>query len=195
MVLAFDFLDSMAWDVALSAVLLAAGALTLRYNSKEGRVEGASEATRMGFAVASGAAGLYLFVSGLAINFMWPLSLNGGIYNVLFGGISALGGLVMLAGAAALGRNLDIRPVTYFAAVVGVYAIIDAGAIFSYGLTKEPLLSALGYLSFAAPAVLSVPLARLDNSKCRFLFAALSTGFAAAWTYQAASFTLAHLKP
>ncbi len=62
MVLAFDFLDTMAWDVALSAVLLAAGAPTLRYNSKEGRVEGASEATRMGFAVASGAAGLYLFV-------------------------------------------------------------------------------------------------------------------------------------
>ncbi len=195
MVLAFDFLDSMAWDVALSAVLLAAGALTLRYNPKEGRVEGASEATRMGFAAASGAAGLYLFLTGLAINFMWPINLSGGVYNVLFGGISALGGLVMLAGAAALAKNLDLRPVTYFAAVVGVYAIIDAAAIFSYGLTKEPLMSALGYLSFAAPAMLSVPLARLNNSKWRFVFAASSVVFAAGWMYQAASFTLAHLKP
>ena len=105
MVLAYDFLDTMAWDVAISAVLLAIGSLTLPYNAKEGRIDDQAKHARLGFAIAGGASGFYLFLSGVAISFLWPFTFAGGVYNVLFGGIATLGGLMVLAGSVALGNK------------------------------------------------------------------------------------------
>jgi uncharacterized membrane protein len=150
---------------------------------------------RISFAITAGAAGFYLFLSGVAISFIWPFTITSGVYNVLFGGIATLGGLVTLTGSVALAKNVDPRPIAYFAAVTGVYAIVDAYAMVKYSLTSSPYLSALGYLSFAAPAILSVPAAHLKDRRWRLIFAVFAFLFAAAWFYQAANFTLAHLNP
>ena len=194
MVLAFDFLDVMAWDVFLSAFLLFMGTITLHYNSSLGFGD-ESKDLRKGFAVAAGAAGFYLFVSGMMISFSWPFSLSGGVYNVLFGGVATLGGLLLLTGAFVVFLNGSLRPVSYFAAAVGLYAVVDAYSIVKYGLTSAPMLCALGYLSFAAPALLSVPAAHLSSKWWKWLFAVFSILFAIAWLYQAANFTYAHLQP
>ena len=93
------------------------------------------------------------------------------MYNVLFGGIAALGGLLALAGSAALALNVDLRPITYFASVVGIYAIVDAYEIIKYSLTSSPWVAALGYLGFAAPAILSVPIAYFGDKRWRIIFA------------------------
>jgi uncharacterized membrane protein len=195
LVLAYDFLDTMAWDVAISAVLLAVGSLTLPYNAQEGRIDDKARNMRLGFAITGGASGFYLFLSGVSISLLWPFTLAGGVYNILFGGIATLGGLTVLAGSIALAINVDLRPITYFASVVGIYAIIDAYAIIQHNLTNVPMVSALGYLSFAAPAILSVPVARLGDKRWRILFAVFAFLFATAWLIQAATFTLAHLAP
>jgi uncharacterized membrane protein len=195
MVLEFDFLDVMAWDVALIAVVLGIGAIALPFNSQKRRVEDMARDLRISFAITTGSAGFYLFLSGVAISFIWPFALTSGVYNVLFGGIATLGGLVTLAGSAALAKNVDLRPVTYFAAVTGMYAIVDAYAMMKYNLTSSPSLCALSYLSFAAPAILSVPAAHLEDRRWRLIFAVFAFLFAAAWLYQAANFTLAHLNP
>lgn len=195
MVLPLDFLDTMAWDVAVSGVLLAAASITLPYDSLTGSIEEKNRQLRLGFAVAIGACGLYLFLSGIAISFIWPFSISNGVYNVLFGGIASLGGLVLLAGALALFLNVNLRPVTYLAAVAGVYSFVDAYAIATNGLTNSPWLAALGYLSFAAPAFLSVPAAHMKSKYWRWLFIVFALIFAAAWFYQAANFTLSHLQP
>jgi uncharacterized membrane protein len=195
MVLEFDFLDVMAWDVALTAVLLGIGAVALPCNSQKRQVEDTARDLRISFAIATGSAGFYLFLSGVAISFIWPFALTSGVYNVLFGGMATLGGLVTLAGSVALAKNVDLRPVTYFAAVTGIYAIVDAYGMIKYNLTSSPFLSALGYLSFAAPAILSVPAAHFEDRRWRLVFAVFAFLFAAAWLYQAANFTLAHLNP
>jgi uncharacterized membrane protein len=195
MVMPLDFLDTMAWDVAISGVLLAVASITLRYNPLTASIEEESKQLKLGFAVAIGACGFYLFLSGVAISFIWPFAISGGVYNVLFGGIATLGGLVLLAGALALFLNANLRPVTYLAAVAGLYAVVDAYAIASNGLTNSPLLASLGYLSFAAPAFLSVPAAHSKSKLWRWFFMLLAFVFAAAWLYQAANFTLAHLQP
>jgi uncharacterized membrane protein len=195
MVPPLDFLDSMAWDVAISAVLLGVGALTLRHNSKEETIDDQARRVRMGLAAATGAAGFYLFITGAMISFMWPFDLASGVYNVLFGGIAALGGLVLLAGSIALYVNADLRPVAYFAAVVGVYGIIDAYAIMVHSLTREPFVSALAYLAFAAPAIMSVPATHFGDRRWRVIFAVFAFLFAATWLFEASSFTLAHLTP
>ena len=85
--------------------------------------------------------------------------------------------------------------VSYFATIVGLYAAVDAYAILKYGLTSNPLLSALGYLSFVAPAILSIPAAYLENKSWKWLLIVFLILFAVAWLYQAADFTVAHLNP
>jgi uncharacterized membrane protein len=195
MVMSFDFLDTMAWDVAISGFLLAVGSIALRNNSSTAQIDEKNKSLKHGFAVAIGACGFYLFLSGVAISFIWPFAISGGVYNVLFGGIATLGGLVLLAGALALFLNADLRPVTYLAAVTGLYAAVDAYAIISNGLTNSPLLAALGYLSFTAPALLSVPATHSKSRLWRWLFMVFALVFAAAWLYQATNFTLSHLQP
>lgn len=194
MVLAFDFLDSMAWTVGASGVLLA-GVVLSGSSEKDGSIEQGDRNLQLGFAVAVGACGFYLLASGLAISLKWPFTISNGVYNVLFGGIATLGGLVLLAGAITVFLKADLRPVSYFAAIAGLYAMIDAYAINKYSLTSSPLLTALGYLSFAAPALISVPAAQSKNKLWKWLFVFFVLIFAAAWLYQAANFTIAHLQP
>ncbi len=195
MVLAFDYLDVMAWDVSLSAILLCMGAIMLHYKASSGLVEENTGDSRRGFAIAAGAAGFYLFLSGMVISFSWPFAISSGVYNVLFGGIATLGGLVLLTAAITLFLNANLKPISYFAAVVGLYAFVDAYSMLKYSLTSSPLLSALGYLSFAAPALLSVPATHLANKWWRWLFVLFALLFTVAWLYQAANFTYAHLNP
>ena len=102
------------------------------------------------------------------------VSAFGGVYNVLFGGIATLGGLVLLTGAIALFLNVNLKPVSYFAAVVGLYAFVEAYSMLKYSLTSNPLLYALGYMSFAAPALLSVPATHLENKWWKWLFVKIS---------------------
>ena len=195
MVLPQDFLDTMAWDVALSGILLAVTAITLRYKSSIASIEETDRDLRVGFAAAVGLCGFYLFLSGITISFTWPFAISGGVYNVLFGGIATLGGLVLLTGAIVLFLNANPKPVSYFAAIAGLYAVVDAYAIVAYSLTSDPMLSALGFLSFAAPAFLSIPAAHLENKWWKRLFIIFLILFAAAWLYEATDFTLAHLNP
>jgi uncharacterized membrane protein len=194
MVLPLDFLDTMAWVVALGGVLLAIGSIKIPCNLLTASTKENSP-LKVGFAVAIGACGFYLFLSGVAISFIWPFSISNGVYNVLFGGVATLGGLVLLAGSITLFLNADLRPVTYLAAITGLYSAVDAYAIVSNSLTDSPLLAALGYLSFAAPAFLSVPATHSRSKLWRWLFILFAILFAAAWLYQAANFTLAHLQP
>ena len=196
MVLPFDYLDSMAWDVAASAVLLGVLMLKLPYKASSGSVEAEGRNMRLGFAAAIGASGFYLFLTGVAISITWPFgAVSGGLYNVLFGGVAALGGLLLLAISVALFFNASLAVVSYFAGVVGLYTVVDTFAIVNYGLTKEPLVSALGYLAFAVTAFLSVPATHSDNRWLRWLFAFIAFLFALAWLIQAAGFTLGHLQP
>jgi hypothetical protein len=53
----------------------------------------------------------------------------------------------------------------------------------------------LGYLGFAAPAILSVPATHLASKWWRYLFVIFAFLFAAVWLIEAATFTMAHLKP
>jgi len=196
LVLSHDFLDVMAWDVVIGAVLLALGSLRLHYDSKSACFDESDRNLRLGFAVAGAAAGFFLFIAGLVIIFMWPFAaLSGGVYDVLFGGIAVMGGLLSLAGSVVVAMNVDCRPITYFAFVAGLYALVDSYAIMTYGLTSSPVIAALGYLGFAAPAILSVPATHLPDKHWRYLFTIFAFLFATVWLIEAATFTLGHLKP
>ena len=195
MVLPFDYLDSMMWSIVASGVLLGIAMLRLHYKVSSDSVENERKNLATGLAISLGAVGLYLFITGLAISLTWPYAAKGGVYNVLFGGAAALGGLVLLAGSVALFLNRGLQAVSYFAVVLGLYLIVDAISILNYQLTNEPTLSAMLYLAPAAATFLSVPATHIDNKWLRWLFAFFAFLFAVAWLIFASQVTLGHLEP
>ena len=196
MVLAFDYLDSMMWSIVASGVSLGIGMLRLPYKASSDSVEERGKNLSAGLAISIGATGLYLFITGMAISLTWPYGvISGGVYNVLFGGVAALGGLVLLAGSAALFLNRGFQAISYFAVVLGLYLVVDAVSILNYQLTKEPTLSALLYLAPAAATFLSVPATHIDNKWLRRVSAVFAFLFALLWLFFASQVTTGHLQP
>jgi uncharacterized membrane protein len=197
MALPFDYLDSMAWSIVASAVLVGIAAIRLPFKASEDTVEDKGKHLRMGLAIALGASGLYLFITGLAISITWPFPASGGAYNILFGGAASLGGLVILATSVTLAINGSLKAVSYFAVVVGLYLVVDAYAMMNYGLTQAATrwLAASSYAAAALASFLSVPATHSDNKYLRWLFAVFAFLFALAWLAEASNFTWAHLAP
>ncbi len=183
----------MAWDIAVSAALIGVAALKLRYKASSDSVEPENKTMRLGLATGLGGSGLYLFITGIAITLTGPLP---DPYNLLFGGVAGLGGLVILATSVALFMNASLKPVSYFAAIVGLYILVDAVAIiYPPGLTKASgrTLAFLAYLASAVASFLTIPATHSDKKWIRYLFAAFAFLFALAWLVEGALFTLGHL--
>ena len=195
MVLAQDYLATLAWAVAFSGILLGVASIILPYNKETGRVEKEASHLSRGVAIPMGIMGMYLFLAGLHISFAWPFQIAGGVYNVLFGGIATMGGLLFLGGAVLLVTNSSLKPISYLSGVTGLYAVVDAFAIVQYGLTDNPFFSALGYLSLAAPAFLFIVVAHTEAKRWRWIFTIFALLFAAAWLIQAVLYTIMHLQP
>lgn len=191
----FDYLDSMMWSIAASGIILGVAALRLRYKASTDSIEEEQKNLASGFGVALGATGFYLFITGLSISFTWPFAFSGGAYNILFGGVGALGGLVLLSISAALFLRRGLQACSYFALVLGLYLIVDAYSIFTYKLTKDPMLSTLLYLAPAAALILSVPATHIENKWSRWAFAIFAFLLAIAWLYFAYTVTPSHLQP
>lgn len=196
----FDYLDSMMWSIAASGIILGVAALRLRYKASSDSIDEEQKNLASGFGVALGATGFYLFITGISISFNWPFTSNGGVYNILFGGASALGGLVLLTVAAALFFRRGLQACSYFALVLGIYLLVDAITIFNSNglavkLTSDPIKSTLLYLAPVAPLILSVPATHIQNKWARWVFAIFAFVFAIAWLYFGYATTPSHLKP
>jgi uncharacterized membrane protein len=189
---AFDFLDSMMWSIAASGIILGVAALRLRYKPSTDSIDEGQKNIASGLGVALGAAGFYLFITSIAISFGWHFS---GGSNILFGGVGALAGLVLLTVAAALFLGRGLQACSYFGAVLGLYLISDAYSIWTYGLTSDPTKSTLVYLAPAIALLLTVPAVHLENKWFRWLWAIVAFVFAGAWLYFAMTTTPSHLHP
>lgn len=191
-----DFLDSMMWSIGASAVLLGIAAIKLLPQSSTDSLAENGKGLRGGLSIALAANGVYLFLSGMMFNYLWPLrETAGGSYDVLFGGSSALAGLVLLATAAALWYNQGLKGISYFATVIGIFLIVDAISILNYGLTRDPQFSAILFLAPAITSFLSIPATHSDNKVFRWIFAIAAFLFALAWIFMAAETTHGHLEP
>lgn len=185
-------LDAVAWAVGANAVLLAIAAIKLPYKASTESVPEEAKNLRLGLAIALGAAGFFLFINGLIIMYGDFLP---DYATILFGGVTTLGGLTIVAGSVALYLNASLKYVSYFAVVIGLFVATNAYAMFNYGLTRDPTLAGLAYLSAAAPLIGSVVAVHTDNKYIRWLFALVSLIFAVAWIYQGFEFTTGHLEP
>jgi putative membrane protein len=117
------------------------------------------------YAAGFGAVGVLGLILGLGMVFTWPLP---GSYNIVFGEATVLFSLAFLAAGVALGLGWDLRPVTVYAFFAGLYAVIGGARIISLGLTKEPLLSGLGFILAGLMGVLAAPAWRLLQTRAIF---------------------------
>lgn len=104
---------------------------------------GIDEADQRGYAAAFFGVGLVSLVTGLQISFTWPLP---GSYNVGYGDATTLFGVVFLATAIALYFGSSLLPVGLYAFFAAIDALIVGIRIYTLNLTKEPLISAVGFV-------------------------------------------------
>lgn len=104
---------------------------------------GIDETDQRPYAAAFFGVGLLSLITGLHLSFNWPLP---GSYNVGYGDTTTLFGIVFLTTGVALWNGWSLLPVAIYAFFAGVDAVIVGIRIFSLQLTKEPLLSAIGFV-------------------------------------------------
>ena len=105
--------------------------------------KGMDESDQRPYAAAFFGVGLLSLVTGLHLSFNWPLP---GSYNVGYGDATTLFGIVFLTTAFALWQGWSLVPVSIYAFFAGIDALIVGFRIYSLQMTKEPLLSAIGFV-------------------------------------------------
>lgn len=123
------------------------------------------------YAAGFGIVGLLGVILGLTLTFTWPLP---GSYNIGYGEATTLFGAVFLGAAIALSQGWDLMPVAIYGFFAGVDAVIVGTRIISLDLTKEPILSGIGFIMAGLGGVLAAPLlGLLKKSKTFRIIAAL----------------------
>jgi putative membrane protein len=123
------------------------------------------------FVAGFGIVGLLGLILGLTLTFTWPLP---GSYNIAYGEATTLFGAVFFATALAIHQRWNLTPVAIFAFFAGVYAVIVGVRIISLGMTKEPLMSGVGFILAGLGGVFAAPaLGLLKKYKILRLLAAL----------------------
>jgi putative membrane protein len=133
-------------------------------------------------------AGLLALATGLHMIFTWPLP---GAYNILYGEMSVFFGILLLGLGFVVLAGLDLLPVALYAEFVGLASLLIGIQVLKLGLTKEPVLSGLGFLWMGFIGLGAVPMLRLRGVPAFRIFGALGllvgaviwgvTGYMAYW--------------
>ena len=136
--------------LAVMLVNMAAGLVVLAGYAVLGRGGDQGKAWAPAFA----ATGLLALFTGLYTVFAWPLP---GSYNIAFGEPYTLFGVLFLAAAWTLAAGWDLLPLTIYSVLAGIASIVVGLRVASLGLTKEPALTATGYVLTGLAAILTLP--------------------------------------
>jgi putative membrane protein len=169
--------------LTLMLVSMTAGLFLLAYYVYRGI--GAENAKQWvpGFAMT----GFIAVVTGLRMIFTWPLS---GSYNIAFGEMSVLFGVLFLGAALALWKGWEMRTVSIYAFFAGLAAIVVGARVISLGMTKSPVVSGIGFILtglgglFAWLCCLAEPILSLrTNRTLRAIGAIVLIVAAAIWAF------------
>lgn len=124
--------------------------------------------------------GLVAVFTGLHLSFNWPLP---GSYNIAYGEATTLFGVVFLATGIALSQGWSLIPTSIYAFFAGVDAILIGARILDLGLTKEPVMSAIGFILAGFGGIASAPfyLWFRNNKSVRMLGILILVATAALW--------------
>lgn len=172
--------------IPLMLINMAAGLVMLASYLYYGLDAADKKAWASGFAIV-GAVGA---ICGYHMTFTWPLP---GSYNVAFGETSILFGILFLGASLSLARGWELVSLGIYSLFAGLTAIIVGMRIINLGLTREPLLSGIGFILTGLSGILVLPVLYLRTNKTlRILVAVLlivaaviwlRTGYKAYWSH------------
>ena len=153
-------------------------------------VKGIDSADMKMWAAAFMMVGIVAFISGWHMTVTWPLP---GSYNVAFGQMSVLLGILFLGAVLSLCKDWSLVPVAIYGFFAGLAAIVIGLRIINLGMTKESFLSGIGFILTGLSGVLACPVLSLRNVKPLRLFVAVilvtaafiwaRTGYIAYWMH------------
>ena len=164
--------------LTLLMINLAAGTALLAYFVLKGITAEDSKPFAAGFAIV----GLIAFLGGAHMAITWPLP---GSYNIGFGESTVLFGAVFLGAALALAKGWDLLPVAIYAFFAGVEALLVGLRIIDLGLTKNPLVSGIGFILAGLGGIASAPGLNLlkKNQAFRYLAAGVLVVITVFWAF------------
>lgn len=132
--------------------------------------------------------GLIAAITGFVMTFTWPLPSP---YNIAFGEMSVLLGLIFIGASLCIAKKWDLMAVCIFAIFAGIAAIVVGARFIDLGLSRNPLLSGIGFIIPGICGICSglvirfkkILLLRVAGAVLLFLSAGiwLFTGYMAYW--------------
>jgi putative membrane protein len=150
------FIDVLAlWQATLllAAILLAYVGVVAYAAIRRNDIVGLRSAIR-GASIPLGGLGAIVVSMGLWTEMMWPLP---GSYNILFGDMYLLFGLVLVAFAASAYLSLKMQYAGLFAAATGGITILYGISGYHLGMTKNPLETLSLFGAFGLAGILAFP--------------------------------------
>jgi putative membrane protein len=144
--------------ITLMLINMVAGLFILAYYVYSG-LDGADQKRWIpGF----GMTGAIALTTGLHMIFTWPVP---GSFNIAFGEMSVLLGIVFIGASVALAQNWELVTVTIYAFFAGVAAILVGLRIITLGVTTQPILSGLGFILSGFGGVCATPALLLRTNR------------------------------
>ena len=109
-----------------------------------------------------GMTGAIALTTGLHMIFTWPVP---GSFNIAFGEMSVLFGILFIGASVALAQNWELVTVTIYAFFAGVAAILVGLRIITLGVTTQPILSGLGFILSGFGGVCATPALLLRTNR------------------------------
>ncbi|MCC5625488.1 DUF981 family protein [Nostoc sp. CHAB 5715] len=101
-----------------------------------------------------GITGAIALTTGLHMSFTWPVI---GSFNIAFGETSVLFGILFVATAVSLAQGWDLLTIAVYGFFAGVVAIVVGIRIINLNLTKQPLLSGIGFILTGLGGIFAAP--------------------------------------
>ncbi len=164
-----DYVALMLVNLSASLVLLAL--FVLKFLNSDG------ERMAPGFLVT----GFIAAATALYMIFTWPLPSS---YNIAFGELYVMFGVVIFVVGLALARGWDLLPLSIFAVFAGLASVVVGVRIAQRGMTDSPPLATLGFVLTGLAAILSLPLYLAKNSRIlKAVVIVLLVAAAAIWAF------------
>jgi putative membrane protein len=109
-----------------------------------------------------GITGAIALTTGLHMTFTWPI---GGSFNIAFGETTILFGILFMAAAIALSLGWDLLTIAIYAFFAGLAAIVIGVRIINLGMTRQPLMSGIGFILTGLSGVCAAPTLYLKTNR------------------------------
>jgi putative membrane protein len=114
--------------------------------------------------------GAIALVTGLHMTLTWPVRGN---FNIAYGEMTVLFGILFLSASLALALGWDLLTVGIYAFFAGLAAIVIGVRIINLNLTQNPLLSGIGFILTGIGGVCAAPTLYLKTNRHWRLFGAV----------------------